>query len=200
MNDASVAQCFLFSPWSRRLQMKIRAALMFVVALTAFAVVAYAADEKKEKSKEGTVDAKFDQFKQLAGDWVGKAHGSDGKDIHDATVSYKVTSAGSTVVETIGPGTPHEMVTVINKDGDDLSLTHYCAMGNQPHMKAPGKGENEKVAFAFTSGGNMKSDKEAHMHAVTFTFIDKDTLKTEWSSYADGKESATMVFELKRKK
>src|SRR5579862_7941604 len=166
MNDASVTRCFLFSPWSRRLQMKIRAALVFLVAFTAFALAGYAADEKKEKPKEGTVDAKFDQFKQLAGDWVGKGHASDGKEIQDATVSYKVTSAGSTVVETIGPGTPHEMVTVINKDGDDLSLTHYCAMGNQPHMKAPDKAAGDQVAFKFTHGGNMKSDKEMHMHNV----------------------------------
>jgi hypothetical protein len=179
--------------------MKFRTVLALLIAVLAVAVTAYAADEKKEKPKEGTVDAKFDLFKQLAGDWVGKAHAADSKDSHEATVSYKVTSAGSTVVETIGPGTPHEMVTVINKDGDDLSLTHYCAMGNQPHMKAPGKGEDGKVAFTFTNGGNMKSDKEAHMHAVTFTFIDKDTLKTEWKHFADGKEISTMVFDLKRK-
>ena len=46
----------------------------------------------------------------------------------------------------------------------------------------------------------MKSDKDMHMHNVTFTFVDKDTLKTEWTHYMDGKATGTMVFELKRKK
>ena len=56
----------------------------------------------------------------------GPAKLGEGKDAHEATVTYKVTSGGSAVVETIGPGTEHEMVTVIHPDGDDLMLTHYC--------------------------------------------------------------------------
>jgi hypothetical protein len=111
-----------------------------------------------------------------------------------------VTSNGSAVVETIGPGTDHEMVTVIHPDGDELMLTHYCAIGNQPRMKAPGKADGNKVAFAFVGATNMKSDKDMHMHNVTFTFVDKDTLKAEWTHYMDGKAAAPTVFEMKRKK
>jgi hypothetical protein len=92
------------------------------------------------------------------------------------------------------------MVTVIHPDGDDLLLTHYCAVGNQPRMKAPGKTDGNKVAFAFVGATNMKSDKDMHMHNVTFTFVDKDTLKAEWTVYMDGKASGTTAFELKRKK
>jgi hypothetical protein len=39
-----------------------------------------------------------------------------------------------------------------------------------------------------------------HMHNVTFTFVDKDTLKADWTHYADGKDAGAMTFELKRKK
>jgi hypothetical protein len=46
----------------------------------------------------------------------------------------------------------------------------------------------------------MKSDKDMHMHDVTFTFVDKDTLKTEWTHYMDGKPAGNVVFEFKRKK
>mgnify|MGYP003352508404 CR=1 FL=1 len=35
-----------------------------------------------------------------------------------------VTAAGSAVVETIAPGTPHEMVTVYHLDGDKLADTY----------------------------------------------------------------------------
>ena len=38
------------------------------------------------------------------------------------------------------------------------------------------------------------------MHEVTYTFVDKDTLKAEWTHYNDGKAAGTVVFELKRTK
>jgi hypothetical protein len=171
--------------------MRVRAALAFVVVPSVFAVAAAAADDKEKSNLE--------RFKQLAGDWVGKeTQGHEpGAEVH---MNYKVTSAGSAIVETMFPGMPHEMVTVIHKDGDGLILTHYCAMGNQPHMRAPTTSEGNSVAFKFTGASNMKSDKDPHMHDATFTFIDNDTLKEEWTSYNDGKPAGKVVFELKRKK
>ena len=56
------------------------------------------------------------------------------------------------------------------------------------------------VAFQFVKATNLKSDKDMHMRSATFTFVDKDTLKTEWSSFQDGKEKEKMAMELKRKK
>jgi hypothetical protein len=38
------------------------------------------------------------------------------------------------------------------------------------------------------------------MHSVTFTFVDKDTLMTEWTHYVDGKDAGKAVFTLKRKR
>ena len=92
------------------------------------------------------------------------------------------------------------MVTVIHADGDALLLTHYCMLGNQPHMKAMPKAGDKTVAFEFVKATNLKSDKDMYMRSATFTFVDKDTLKTEWTHYKDGKESGKAVFELKRKK
>ena len=65
-------------------------------------------------------------------------------------------------------------MTVIHQDGKKLGLTHYCAIGNQPNMKAEVKGDGKKVDFEFVGGSNMDSDKEMHMHSVTFHFIDED--------------------------
>src|SRR5437868_15374337 len=76
----------------------------------------------------------LDALKGLAGEWTGKAKHGDME--HEATVTYKVTAGGSAVVETVFPGTEHEMVTVYHQDGDDLVLTHYCMLGNQPRMRA----------------------------------------------------------------
>jgi len=179
--------------------MTIRAAgaLLFLLSVSALAL--FAANDKKAHRHEGAKQAGLEQFKQLAGEWVGKeVQGENaGNEIH---VKYKVTAAGSSVVETLFPDSDHEMVTVIHEDGDDLALTHYCALGNQPHMKTKGKPEGNKVAFKFTGASNLKSEKDMHMHDVTFTFVDKDTLKSEWTHYMDGKPGGTVVFELKRKK
>ena len=100
-------------------------------------LVALAVANADEKGKAGAVmpaQTQFEQLKRLAGDWIGNADHGDVK--HEATISYKVTSAGRTVQETIFAGTPHEMVTMYHLDGDALLLTHYCAIGNQPRMKA----------------------------------------------------------------
>jgi len=140
----------------------------------------------------------FDNFKQLAGEWVGK--GTHGDMSHDAKVTYKLTSGGSTVVETIDPGGDHEMISVIHPDGDSICLTHYCMLGNQPHMKAKPKSGDKKIAFEFVKATNLKSEKDMHMRNATFTFVDKDTIKVEWTSFMDGKDAGKSVFELKRKK
>jgi len=174
--------------------MKTRIVASLVIALSACALAGQAQPGKKGP---GTSPA-LERFTQLAGEWVGK--GKHGDMEHEIRVVYKVTAGGSAVVETIDPGSDHEMVTVIHPDGDALLLTHYCMLGNQPHMKATPKAGDNKVAFEFIKATNLKSDKDMYMRSATFTFVDKDTLKTEWTHYKDGKESGKAVFELKRKK
>jgi hypothetical protein len=177
--------------------MKIRT-FVTLCALAAYATTA-PAESKKEPSAAGSKNARFEQFKQLAGEWVGTAsgHGPDQKDVH---VQFKVTAGGSAVVETEFPGTDHEMVTIITQDGADLALTHYCVLGNQPHMKADGRGLADKIAFQFAGIGNANPNKDTFMHDVTYTFVDKDTLKAEWTHCHEGKVHGKVVIELKRKK
>lgn len=167
--------------------------ILFVLA-TATAPIA--ADGKKHEPHDTAKLPSFEKLKSLVGEWEGK----EGKDGEKFTMTYKLTSGGSALVETMGPGTEHEMVTVIHPDGDGLILTHYCMLGNQPQMKAAGKLDGDKLAFKFLRITNAKSDKDMYMHDVTFTFVDKDTVKTEWTNYHDGKEKGHVTFELKRKK
>jgi hypothetical protein len=170
--------------------------LLPVLVLLAASTAPRAGDDKAPAKADSGNNAAFEKFKSLAGEWVGKK-GGEGPEM---VVQYKVTSGKSAVVETIMPGTEREMVTVIHPDGDNILLTHYCMIGNQPHMKAPGKLDGNKVAFQFVKATNLKSDKDLYMHDVTFTFVDDDTLKAEWTHFSDGKSSGVAVFELKRKK
>jgi hypothetical protein len=175
---------------------KFRHARLFSSAVLAV-VVGLAANAKAE-DKEKAKTSQFDMLKALAGEWSGK--GSHGEATHDASVTYKVTSGGSAVVETLDPGGEHEMVTVFHQDGDDVVLTHYCMIGNQPRMKAERGTDAKKLSFKFTGAGNLKSDKDPHMHDLTIEFVDADHIKTHWTFYRDGKEDSKAVFDLKRKK
>jgi hypothetical protein len=140
-----------------------------------------------------TETARFDHLKALAGDWT-KA-GGDGS----VAASYRVTAAGTTVVETLFPGSPHEMVTIYTMDRGNLVLTHYCSEGNQPHMKAVSGGDASSIAFKFDGGGNIKSPKDGHMHEATFVFKDADHVTSTWRFYKDGKPGEKAEFDLVRK-
>jgi hypothetical protein len=177
--------------------MKTRALLPTLAFVATFALAATAFGDGAHK--KATSSPGLDRFKQLAGDWVGKMS-EDGKAEYPATAKYAVTSGGSAVVETLGPGSTYEMVTVIRQDGKQLGLTHYCAAGNQPNMKADVKGDGKEVDFQFVNGSNMDAAKDMHMHSVKYIFVDKDTLRAEWTSYSDGKKQGTSIFEMKRKK
>lgn len=170
----------------------IRTAALLCVLVCATAPAA-------EEDKKAGAAAGLDHFKQLSGDWVGKEvkGPNQGTEIR---ATYKVTAAGSAVIETLFPGADHEMITMIHRDGDELLLTHYCALGNQPHMKAAAAPNGNQVAFKFVRATNLKSPNDPHMHDVIFTFVDKDAFRSEWTYFRDGKASGTVVFEMKRKK
>lgn len=136
----------------------------------------------------------FDRLKALEGTWTGMAHGQP------AEVVYKVTSAGSAVVETLFPGSEHEMVSVYHRDGDDVVMTHYCAAQNQPRMRAKNPGDAASLVFAFDGGTNIDAKTSMHMHDAKFEFNGPDELHAEWTSWNEGKPAETVVFEMKRKR
>lgn len=142
------------------------------------------------------IDAKaaFAKLKGLAGEW--NATGD-----HPATVVYKVTAAGSVVVEELFPESDHAMISVYHLDGDDLTMTHYCAAGNQPRMKLDRAASTPEVfVFAFNGGTNLDPAKDTHMHEQTMTFKDRDTIEAKYQGYANGKpEGEPLTVVLKRK-
>ena len=81
------------------------------------------------------------KIKALVGTWVGEM--DNGKGPMPVEINYKVTAAGSAVVETFHPGTPMEMVTVYHDEKGKLAMTHYCMLGNQPKMKLVDSSENK---------------------------------------------------------
>lgn len=140
--------------------------------------------------------AAYAKLKTLAGEWRGTIDKRGEGD--PIAVNYRVTSSGHAVVETLFPGSEHEMVTVYHLDRDKLVLTHYCAAGNQPQMAMTRKSTSGVLDFDFIGGANIKPRKDGHMHALRLHFIGPDEIKAEWDSFKDGKKVVTKTFFVKR--
>jgi hypothetical protein len=144
-------------------------------------------------------NAAFERLKTLVGDWEAaspKIQGLEGK----VAVRYRLSAQGSAVVETLFPHTPHEMITIYHRDGDQLVLTHYCCCGNQPHMRARLGGNKDELIFDFAGGSNLDPAKDKHMHNHRLRFMDADHLHADWELYENGKSVATHSVDLVRKK
>lgn len=141
--------------------------------------------------------AVLDRFKALAGDWVAAEDGEMAKK-GDLVARYAVTAAGSAVVETVFPGSAHEMVTVYHADGPDLVLTHYCMEGNQPRMRAKAPG-GSRFDFAFDGGTNIDPRRDRHMNSAILELLGPDEIRSEWTELAEGKPVLVAKSHLLRK-
>ena len=148
--------------------------------------------------------AVFDRLKSLAGTWEGtpEAQGGIEAEAHEDTKVrhvFEVSAAGTVVMETMGPGTDHEMINMYHLDGDELVLTHYCAGGNQPTMQLDREASTaHKLVFDFTGGTNLDPAVDNHIHAAEIVLHDEGTMISSWKAYAEGKQAGTMTFHLAR--
>ena len=161
-----------------------RAALVGV--LVSVGVVFAAAEPAGAGSHRAAAAVSLERFKSLAGDWVATEDGEMFKK-GDVVSRYAVTASGSAVVETVFPGSPHEMVTVYHADGPDLVLTHYCMEGNQPRMRAKNPKGSSRLDFAFDGGTGIDPKKDRHMNSATIEFIGPDELSSVWTEIEAGK-------------
>ena len=112
-------------------------------------------------------------------------------------VIYRLTGAGSALVETDFPDSGHEMVSVYHLDGEDLRLTHYCAAGNQPRLKLDRASSTPtRFVFVFDGGSNLDPAKDMHIHGMIMTFEKEGEVEAAWEGYAGGKPAGTTHFNL----
>jgi hypothetical protein len=140
-----------------------------------------------EKAVKSPASVQLERLKKLAGTWV--AADKDGKPTDQVVSVIKVTAAGSAVQETLFPGQPHEMVSIYHLDKGDLVMTHYCALGNQPRMKADPKSPANQIRFEFAGGTNLDPAKDMHMHEGALTFVDDDHIEFTGVAWEGGKPS-----------
>jgi len=160
-------------------------------------------------AQAGAVDAHqaFDQLRSLAGNWQGTPEGegeraaAEAAEIPAVRHEIKVSAAGTVVMETMGPGTPYEMINMYHLDGDDLVLTHYCSGGNQPTMRLDrDQSTASHLVFAFAGGSNLDPAVDEHIHGAEITLVDADHLDSSWTARAGGEPAGVMIFHLARTK
>ena len=147
------------------------------------------------KAKPGSPE--FEKLKTLVGSWQGKTDMGHGP--MDITIQYRLVAGGSVLEERFFAGTPHEMVTMYyDKDGK-LAMTHYCVFGNRPGMLL--KSSTDKtLKFDFDETCGINVSKESHMHGLTISFDDSNTITSSCKAMIDGKEVEEHPTTLKRVK
>lgn len=142
--------------------------------------------------------AMLGRIKNLAGTW----EMTDDAGKKQVASIFIVSSNGSVVREIMFPGSSHEMTNMYHMDGETLIVTHYCAMGNQPRMRAPlTDASADRLAFVFDSVTNKTAPDQACMANMTLVFVDADTIRQEWrTTAAQGASEDQTNFTLTRKK
>ena len=140
----------------------------------------------------------FERMKGLVGVWEGKT--DMGKGMETLRVAYELTSAGNAVLERFAAGQPHEMVTVYHDYNGQLTMTHYCSLGNQPHMELRNPGENNMTFVLSEKNPGLVSLDETHMHALTIAIDGKDSMTHTWTLYDNGAKKSDVVVKLARTK
>jgi hypothetical protein len=142
-------------------------------------------------------EAAFARIVALQGDWVAEGAPAGAP----ISASYRVTAGGSAVIETLFPGQAEEMVSVYTCDGRGIAMTHYCMVGNEPHLLADGL-QGDVLEFDFAGGEGFDASVDMHMHSLTLTFVGADELRADWQGWVDGRAAAEHAgrFHLVRRK
>jgi hypothetical protein len=132
--------------------MKLPSLILSIVTALIFSSSAQQDDLPTVKTSEG-----FKQLQQVVGKWKGKLTREDGTVVKIES-EFRVTSNGSAIVErSVEDGT--EMFTMYHDKNGQLTVTHYCALGNAPSFTLSKKDKNT-LSFAFDSSCGLKAGKD----------------------------------------
>ncbi len=171
--------------------MKIRIAMLVLAA--GLAVSAFAAGART--APPTTASAAFERLKGLVGTW--QADTSMGR----LRVTYELASGGHILLERSTAESPHHdnMITVYYLDGDTLVLTHYCTLGNEPHMVARRINlDSGEIVFDFAGAGNLSSPDVQHMHTATIRLVDADHFTSAWTLFENNQPKLTVSAQFAR--
>jgi hypothetical protein len=152
---------------------------------------------KPLRTASGTASAALARLRALTGDWHGTFEWTGARQERgEMGASYHSTGRDSAVVESLTSGGEPVMTSVYHLDGEDLRVTHYCAAGNQPRLKAAridlasGSGE---VDFEIVDATNLRSKDAPHVASIRLRLVDDDNLVIRFGFVAAGARSEELV-------
>jgi hypothetical protein len=159
------------------------------------------------KALASTVDVKlserqFEKIKSLVGNWYLTGGNQLGKELEPDPefpfLTYAASAAGNCVIEKLFSGQAKEMTTVYFVDNGQLSMHHYCSLGNQPSMVAvPSAGD--EIVFELVAVGNMSDPNDLHISSHSLKFDGEDTLTAHWGATKGKTPASTSIFNVERK-
>ena len=162
---------------------------LLVIALV-LTTPALAADAASPTAQDGP--ALFEQLKSLVGEWRGEWMPGGAETI----VRYSLTGKGSVLIEDYLVGST-KMQTMYHLDGDELMLTHYCSVANQPRMRLSTLSpDHRKLVFEMFDITNLSEDG-GYSESLTLELIDEDRIAV---TYLGAKAQATSGVTLQRVK
>jgi hypothetical protein len=153
------------------------------ICLTTVLTLSYAAiaDSQQVGGRTG-----FDRLKRLTGSWTMSGVGSRG------VTTYRVTDGGKTLIQDEAG-----QLTIFKLDGDKLTLTHYCARGNQPRMRLETLNEST-MSFRMYDITNLSDPQAYHTTNMDLVFVSDDRVDLIYRGTEAGRAS-TQVVHLTRK-
>ena len=144
----------------------------------------------------------FNIIKSLAGDWKGSYKWTGRLSEGPMDAKYYLTGNGTAVIEDLLMNGKAIMTSVYHLDGTDIRLTHYCAAGNQPRLKASeisaGK-EDVTMHFQFVDITNLANQDAGHVKGLELKLKAPDQLTLIFTFITKGVESNEQI-ELTRSK
>lgn len=163
--------------------------------LSLLAVAALATGLFLGRAQSQAKTSSIDKLKPLVGEWTATMPTGE-----SFTTQIRVVSSGTAVEETFQGGGHDEMVTMYSPDGNKIAMTHYCSMGNQPHMETQAVSADTAIFdFSFNGATNLADASEPHMHHMVLRITDAEHFSESWTMQASGKQQVE-TFQFTRKK
>lgn len=118
-------------------------------------------------------------------------------------MNFKIVGKGSTVQESLLPGTKKEMVSMYHCQDASCSqvkATHYCVKQNQPEMLADPVSTSSKLIYNCDMSTELCQSGQDHIHKITHEISDNGQhLKTTYTSWKDSKYLKDSTYHFDRK-
>ncbi len=157
----------------------------------------------------------YQSTKALEGEWVlSPADKQQGKATKHKLVAplvgtdavamkFKLVGKGSTVQESLLPGTKKEMVSMYHcKDVacSQVKATHYCVKQNQPEMVADPASTTSRLVYDCDMSTELCQSGQNHIHKITHEVsAGGKHLKTTYTSWKDSKYLKDSSYHFDRK-